>query len=81
MRRFRGCQPWWWKTPTRRGCRAGRQKQSLSAVTLSTSSIQSSQILSDKPSVPANTAIDGGVHAEQHLYFSLLGTLNTQSDT
>ena len=74
MRRFRCFQPWWWKTPTRRGCRAGRRKQSLSAVTLSPSKLQSSQVLSDKPSVPTNTAIDGGV-------FSLPGTLNIQSDT
>ena len=66
-------------TLTRRGCRAGRQKQSLSAVTLSTLSLQSSQILSYKPSVPTNTAINGGV--EQHLHFSLPGTLNFQSDT
>ena len=66
-------------TLTCRGCRAGRQKQSLSCVTLSTSSLQSSQILYYKPSVPTNSAINAGV--EQHLYFSLPGTLNIQSDT
>lgn len=66
-------------TLTRRGFRAGRQKQSLSCVTLSTSSLQSSQILYYKPSVPTNSAINAGV--EQHLYFSLPGTLNIQSDT
>lgn len=48
-------------------------------MTLSTSSLQSSQILSYKPSVPTNTAINGRV--EQHLHFSLPGKLNIQSDT